>query len=87
MEKAHFIVFLVFHLKRVFELIVIIIVVVLFVGTIDATELKVAMRSLGFEPKQEEIQKMIADIDKDGSGTIEFPEFLELMTAKMVNVF
>ena len=30
--------------------------------------LKVAMRALGFEPKKEEIKKMIADIDKDGSG-------------------
>ena len=28
------------------------------------------MRALGFEPKKEEIKKMIADIDKDGSGTI-----------------
>ena len=28
------------------------------------------MRALGFEPKKEEIKKMIADIDKEGSGTI-----------------
>jgi Ca2+-binding EF-hand superfamily protein len=53
-------------------------------GTIDAKELKVAMRALGFEPKKEEIKKMISDIDKDGSGTIDFNEFLEMMTAKMV---
>ena len=33
---------------------------------IDAKELKVAMRALGFEPKKEEIKKMISDIDKDG---------------------
>eukprot|EP00955_Chlamydomonas_euryale_P060389 357708-Chlamydomonas_euryale.AAC.6 len=46
-------------------------------------ELKVAMRALGFEPKKEEIKKMIADIDKDGSGTIDFEEFLQMMTAKM----
>lgn len=26
---------------------------------------------------------MIADIDKDGSGTIDFEEFLAMMTAKM----
>ena len=26
---------------------------------------------------------MISDIDKDGSGTIDFSEFLEMMTAKM----
>ncbi|CAM9956570.1 unnamed protein product [Ascophyllum nodosum] len=52
-------------------------------GTIDAKELKVAMRALGFEPKKEEIKKMISDIDKDGSGTIDFQEFLEMMTSKM----
>jgi len=41
------------------------------------------MRALGFEPKKEEIKKMIADIDTDGSGTIDFNEFLEMMTAKV----
>lgn len=30
--------------------------------------LQVAMRALGFEPRKEEIKKMISDIDKDGSG-------------------
>lgn len=44
------------------------------------------MRALGFEPKKEEIKKMISDIDKDGSGTIDFQEFLEMMTAKMVRL-
>ena len=37
-------------------------------GSIDAKELKVAMRALGFEPKKEEIKKLMADIDSDGSG-------------------
>jgi hypothetical protein len=32
------------------------------------------MRALGFEPKKEEIKKMISDIDKDGNGTIDFNE-------------
>eukprot|EP00730_Choanoeca_flexa_P012781 TRINITY_DN4616_c0_g1_i1.p1 TRINITY_DN4616_c0_g1~~TRINITY_DN4616_c0_g1_i1.p1 ORF type:complete len:130 (+),score=14.97 TRINITY_DN4616_c0_g1_i1:70-459(+) len=54
-------------------------------GTIDAKELKVAMRALGFEPKKEEIKKMIADVDKDGSGTINYNEFLTMMTHKMVS--
>ena len=52
-------------------------------GAIDAKELKVAMRALGFEPKKEEIRKMISDADRDGSGVIEFPEFMEMMTEKM----
>ena len=52
-------------------------------GTIDPKELKVAMRALGFEPKKEEIKKMVAEIDKDESGRIRFEEFLHLMTIKM----
>ena len=52
-------------------------------GSIDAKELKVAMRALGFEPKKEEIRKMIQEVDRDGTGTIDFPEFLDMMTAKM----
>lgn len=42
------------------------------------------MRALGFEPKKEEIKKMIADVDRDGTGTIDYNEFLQLMTQKMV---
>lgn len=52
-------------------------------GSIDARELKVAMRALGFEPRKEEVRRMIAEVDKDGSGTIEFPEFLDMMAVKL----
>ena len=30
------------------------------------------MRALGFEPKKEEVKKMIGEIDKEGRGVIEF---------------
>merc|ERR1712006_57833 len=40
-------------------------------GMIDVRELKAAMRALGF------------DVKNDGNGTIEFGEFLEMMTGKM----
>jgi len=43
------------------------------------------MRALGFEPKKEEIQKMIQDVDTDGSGQIEWEEFLKMMTSKLLN--
>lgn len=52
-------------------------------GTIDPKELKSAMQSLGFEAKNATIYQMIGDIDKDGSGSIDFDEFLDMMTAKM----
>merc|ERR1712006_74963 len=52
-------------------------------GAIDVRELKAAMRALGFEVKNEELKKMVSDIDNDGNGTIEFGEFLQMMTGKM----
>jgi Ca2+-binding EF-hand superfamily protein len=52
-------------------------------GTIDANELETAFRALGHEPKPGEIAKMIADIDKDGGGDVDFNEFLQMMTAKI----
>merc|ERR1712139_433015 len=52
-------------------------------GAIDVRELKAAMRALGFEVKKEELKKMISDIDNDGNGSIEFQEFLQMMTGKM----
>lgn len=47
------------------------------------SELKAAMTSLGFESKNQTIYQMIADLDSDGSGQIDFEEFLTLMTARV----
>lgn len=52
-------------------------------GTIDPKELKAAMTSLGFEAKNQTIYQMISDLDADGSGQIDFNEFLDLMTARI----
>nr|XP_043610451.1 probable calcium-binding protein CML20 isoform X2 [Erigeron canadensis] len=52
-------------------------------GTIDAKELSNAMRALGFEMTKEQINDMIADVDKDGSGAIDFDEFVYMMTDKI----
>merc|ERR1712216_525027 len=52
-------------------------------GAIDVRELKAAMRALGFEVKNEELKKMVSDVYNDGNGTIEFVEFLGMMTGKM----
>ena len=34
-------------------------------GTIDIKELKVALRALGFEPKKDEIKKLISDLNNE----------------------
>ncbi len=41
------------------------------------------MRALGFEPKKDDIKRMISELDVEGNGVIEFGQFLELMTTKM----
>ena len=40
-------------------------------------------RAAGFEAKNQTIYQMIGDIDKDNDGSIDFEEFLDMMTAKM----
>ena len=52
-------------------------------GFIDTKDLKVAMRALGFEPRKEEIKKMLTEVDKDNSGKLNFEGFLALMASKM----
>eukprot|EP00812_Abedinium_dasypus_P010599 NODE_420_length_1578_cov_390.749179.p1 GENE.NODE_420_length_1578_cov_390.749179~~NODE_420_length_1578_cov_390.749179.p1 ORF type:complete len:486 (-),score=115.13 NODE_420_length_1578_cov_390.749179:103-1524(-) len=54
-------------------------------GSRDTKELKVAMRAHSFEPKQEEISKVTGDVDDDGSGTNEYPEFLTMGMIKIPN--
>ena len=41
------------------------------------------MTSLGFESKSGAIFQMISDLDADGSGQIDFEDFLHLMTARV----
>lgn len=41
------------------------------------------MRSLGQNPTEAELQDMINEVDVDGNGTIDFPEFLTMMARKM----
>merc|ERR1712087_530182 len=51
--------------------------------TISADELGVVMRSLGRRPTAEELRAMIAEVDDDNNGLIDFPEFLKLMATKL----
>lgn len=52
-------------------------------GSITTKELGTVMRSLGQNPSEEELTSMIEEVDKDGSGTIDFKEFISLMAQKM----
>jgi len=48
-------------------------------NTIDVKELKVAMRTLGFESSKEDVMRMMKEADRNNSGVLEFPEFLDMM--------
>jgi len=52
-------------------------------GTITTNHLGTLMRSLGQNPTDAELQDMINEVDADGNGTIDFPEFLSLQARKM----
>lgn len=50
---------------------------------IDAHELKVAMRALGFDVRKEEVLRILQDLGKDEGETIEFSEFHDIMKVKI----
>ena len=52
-------------------------------GTIESSELKDVMRKLGLNPTPEELKDIIQDIDRDNDGSIDYNEFLRLMSTKL----
>ena len=59
-------------------------------GTIEINELKVALRALGFEPKKEEIKKLLNELksndterENNDGNTIDFNDFVTIMEIKI----
>ncbi|CAI9729746.1 squidulin-like [Octopus vulgaris] len=52
-------------------------------GQITSNELKAVMKSLGQTPSEQDLEEMIREVDTDGNGTIEYPEFVEMMARQM----
>ncbi|XP_048357589.1 calmodulin-A-like [Sphaerodactylus townsendi] len=52
-------------------------------GAITTKDLGTVMRSLGHNPTEAELRAMIHDIDTNGNGTVDFPEFLALMAKRV----
>ncbi|KAK6169421.1 hypothetical protein SNE40_020481 [Patella caerulea] len=50
-------------------------------GVIDVADLRWILRSLGDDLTDEEIEAMIVETDTDGSGTVDYEEFKNLMTS------
>ena len=47
-------------------------------------ELGAVMQTLGMHLTKQELQDMINEVDADGNGSVDFPEFLSLMARKTV---
>lgn len=52
-------------------------------GTVDPIELKNAFSSLGFAGQNKFVYQILAELDDDQSGGIDFAEFLRLATSKV----
>ena len=52
-------------------------------GIVDPQELKVAFEKLGFAGSNKFVYQILAELDDDQSGGIDFAEFLRLATAKL----
>ena len=52
-------------------------------GALSTKELGTVLRNLGKYPNEDELDELVKEIDLDGSGKIEFDEFLYLMVKIM----
>eukprot|EP00976_Prorocentrum_cordatum_P082707 1184928-Prorocentrum_minimum.AAC.2 len=55
-----------------------------FSGSIDIHELRRTLNAMGQHPSEEELFLMVSQVDDNGSGTIEFPEFMQLILSQKV---
>ena len=52
-------------------------------GKVNAHELSKLLRSLGEDLSDAELANMVKDLEIDGQGTFEFPDFLKMMSKRM----
>jgi len=52
-------------------------------GKIDADEVRVALRVLGFNPTLDELRALIAQFDTSHTGTIDFNQFTKILLRKI----
>ncbi|XP_066297460.1 troponin C-like [Branchiostoma lanceolatum] len=52
-------------------------------GEISVQNLGTILKQIGLNPSRKELEEIMAEADEDGSGTMDFDEFLELMAKQM----
>ena len=52
-------------------------------GTIDAEEVRVTLRVLGYDATDEEVHQLLKDFDHDHSSSIDFDEFTQIIAYKL----
>lgn len=52
-------------------------------GRIDHKELGTILRALGQNPTEAEVQDIIGEVDVDGTGKLDFEEFLAMMAGRL----
>lgn len=55
-------------------------------GTISTKELLPILRAIGQNPTEDEILNLVIEFDMNGDGTIDFEEFLEMMTKQSKDI-
>mmetsp|Transcript_29366 Transcript_29366/g.50307 ORF Transcript_29366/g.50307 Transcript_29366/m.50307 type:complete len:289 (-) Transcript_29366:212-1078(-) len=55
-------------------------------GSIEAKEMLVVMREMGVRNKDDEARALIASVDIDGNGRVEFDEFLAMMARRILTI-
>ena len=55
-------------------------------GSIDQNGLSEAMKTLGYQVEQKQVQEMISALDESGKGVISKEGFKKFMTARMVRI-
>lgn len=52
-------------------------------GSVSVDEVGEVMKQLGADLSRERLERLVTEVDKDGSGELEFPEFIQLMARQM----
>ena len=54
-------------------------------GTIDQYELRDVLEAMGQNPSEEDVFNLLSSVDEDGTGEIDFAEFLKVIEHQVYN--